>query len=32
MTSLPKPAEAYLDAVEEAIEQQPPAEDTHWPR
>jgi hypothetical protein len=32
LKSLPKPAEAYLDAVEEAIERQPSAEETDWPR
>jgi hypothetical protein len=32
LASLPGPAAAYLDAVEEAIEQQPPAEETRWPR
>ena len=32
LKSLPKPSSAYLDAVEEATEQQPPAEDKRWPR
>jgi hypothetical protein len=32
LVSLPGPTAAYLDAVEEAIEQQPPAEETRWPR
>jgi hypothetical protein len=32
LKSLPSPPAAYLDAVEEAIEQQPPAEETRWPR
>ena len=32
LNSLPEPSAAYLDAVEKAIEQQPPAEETSWPR
>ena len=32
LASLPQAPEAYLDAVEEGLEGQPPAEDRRWPR
>jgi len=32
LQSLPEAPEAYLDAVAEGVENQPPAEETRWPR
>ena len=31
LESLPRVPTEYLDAVEEHIKNQPPAEETHWP-
>jgi antitoxin (DNA-binding transcriptional repressor) of toxin-antitoxin stability system len=32
LATLPDAPQAYLEAVTDAIERQPPAEDTRWPR